>query len=69
MDFGPMFGVDFDFGGNNEMKLRIKGFCISARFILRDGIHVIPLVLCSVRIGGNTWMPSRRMKRAEIQNP
>src|SRR5882672_7383516 len=39
MDFGPMFGVDFDFGGFNEMKSRIR----SSAFLLTSFLAMASL--------------------------
>src|SRR5882757_10054541 len=54
MDFGPMFGVDFDFGGNNEMKLRIKGsvFLLASFFAMAS--MLTPYAHAQQTLGGIT---------------
>src|SRR5882672_5224276 len=54
MDFGPMFGVDFDFGGNNEMKLRIKGsvFLLASFFAMAS--MLTPFAHAQQTLGGIT---------------
>src|SRR6266404_4475969 len=54
MDFGPMFGVDFDFGGNNEMKLRIKGsvFLLASFFAMAS--MLAPYAHAQQTLGGIT---------------
>jgi len=54
MDFGPMFGVDFDFGGNNEMKLRIQGsvFLLASFFAMAS--MLAPYAHAQQTLGGIT---------------
>src|ERR1700704_5493559 len=54
MDFGPMFGVDFDFGGINEMKLRIKGsvFLLASFFVMAS--MLTPYAHAQQTLGGIT---------------
>jgi hypothetical protein len=41
MEFGPMFGVDFDFGGFTEMKMRIRRFAfLLASFLVIASLSV-----------------------------
>jgi hypothetical protein len=54
MDFGPMFGVDFEFGGNNEMKLRIKGSVFLFASLFAMASMLTPYAHAQQTLGGIT---------------
>src|SRR6266478_5351457 len=54
MDFGPMFGVDFDFGGNNEMKLHMRSFEFLLASFLAMASMTAPYAHAQQTLGGIT---------------
>jgi hypothetical protein len=54
MDFGPMFGVDFDFGGNNEMKLRTRGSAFLVASFIAMASMLTPYARAQQTLGGIT---------------
>jgi len=54
MDFGPMFGVDFDFGGFNEMKSRIRNSAFLLTSFLAMASLSAPHARAQQTLGGIT---------------